>query len=350
MEYKCNKCNKYYKTYQTLWKHNKEFHNDKSIIKQPITTNQQLLTTNQQLLTTNQQPITTNQQPITNNQQPITTNNNLIDNIKHYNCKYCNKLYNIQQSKWKHEQKCTIINKNNIELDKEIENKKLEIILKKEEAKILQLKLKLQQADKVDNITLNKLNKMLLKHNNRIKNSFNNNTINNIQNVQNNFQLVGFGKEEITEVLTNNEKKLIMNSKYGCLEKLIEIVHCGKYNQFKNVILTNMKDNYMYKYDDTKGCFVLGTKSEIMNSLVDGKLFDLDVIYNDLLEKNKIDEKTKNCIEDFVNRIQYNDDKFTDIEGKEHPNYKHYKISEIKLLLFNNQDKITNDISLLLST
>jgi hypothetical protein len=41
-----------------------------------------------------------------------------------------------------------------------------------------------------------------------------------------NFQLVGFGKEEITELLTNNEKKLIMNSKYDCLEKLIEIVHC----------------------------------------------------------------------------------------------------------------------------
>jgi hypothetical protein len=141
-----------------------------------------------------------------------------------------------------------------------------------------------------------------------------------------------------------------MNSKYGCLEKLIEIVHCGKYSQFKNVILTNMKDNYMYKYDEVKGCFVLGTKSEIMNSLVDGKLFDLDVIYNDLLEKNKIDEKTKNCIEDFVNRIHNNDEKFTDIEGKQHEDYKHYKISEIKLLLFNNQDKITNDISLLLST
>ncbi len=30
MEYKCNKCNKYYKTYQTLWKHNKEFHDDKN--------------------------------------------------------------------------------------------------------------------------------------------------------------------------------------------------------------------------------------------------------------------------------------------------------------------------------
>ncbi len=326
MMYSCNICNKEYSSQSSLCNHNKKFHQNNN----------------------NQVPISSNKVPISSNK--VLINSNKI--LNNYKCRYCDNIYEKVKTRWAHEQKCKIIKQNNIELDKEIENKKLEIILKKEESKILQLKLKLQQADKVDNITLNKLNKMLLKHNNRIKNSIvnSNNNSNNTINVQNNFQLVGFGKEEITEVLTNNEKKLIMNSKYGCLEKLIEIVHCGKYNQFKNVILTNMKDNYMYKYDDTKGCFVLGTKSEIMNSLVDGKLFDLDIIYNELLEKNKIDEKTKNCIEDFVNRIQYNDEKFTDIEGKEHQNYKHYKISEIKLILFNNQDKITNDISLLLST
>jgi len=334
--YTCNICNKQYSSYKSLWNHNKEFHKIKNV----------------------NVPISSNKVLMTSNKVPINSNTHL----NNYKCRYCDNIYDKVKTRWAHEQKCKNIKQNNLELDKikeetkqkevELLLKKEERLLKKEEARILQLKLKLQQADKVDNITLNKLNKMLLKHNNRIKNSTVNshNTINNIQNVQNNFQLVGFGKEEITEVLTNNEKKLIMNSKYGCLEKLIEIVHCGKYNQFKNVILTNMKDNYMYKYDDTKGCFVLGTKSEIMNSLVDGKLYDLDVIYNDLLEKNKIDEKTKNCIEDFINRIQYNDEKFTDIEGKQHDDYKHYKISEIKLLLFNNQDKITNDISLLLST
>ena len=338
--YICNVCNKQYSSYKSLWNHNKEFHK----------------INNTKVQSSSSKVVHSNlvSSPISNPRNNLTTNELEKKEIL-YSCRYCIKQYSNRQNRWKHEQKCNIINENNLELDKikeETKQKEIELLLKKEEAKILQLKLKLQQADKVDNITLNKLNKMLLKHNNRIKNSNinSNNTINNINNVQNNFQLVGFGKEEITELLTNNEKKLIINSKYGCLEKLIEIVHCGKYNQFKNVILTNMKDNYMYKYDDTKNCFVLGTKSEIMNTLVDGKLFDLDVIYNDLLEKNKIDEKTKNCIEDFINRIHNNDDKFTDIEGKQHEDYKHYKISEIKLLLFNNQDKITNDISLLLST
>jgi hypothetical protein len=157
-------------------------------------------------------------------------------------------------------------------------------------------------------------------------------------------------KEEVVELLTNKEKKLIINAKYGCLEKLVETVHCGKYNQFKNIIITNMKDQYMYKYDDNKGQFILSTKTEVLNSLINYRLDDLEVIYNDLIEDNKLDEKTKDIIEKFVNKINYCDSKFTDIDGKNHDTYKHYKINEIKVLLYNNHDKITNDISLLLTT
>jgi hypothetical protein len=185
-----------------------------------------------------------------------------------------------------------------------------------------------------------------MERNNKIKNSFN--TINN-QQIINNFQLVGFGKEEVIETLSNQDKKLIMNARYNSLDKLIEIIHCGKYNQFKNIIITNMNNNYMYKYDDKLGHFILSTKSDVLNSLIDYRLDDLEIIYNDLLEKNKLDETTKDIIEKFINKINYVDTKYTDYDGKEHDNYKQYKISEIKILLFNNQDKITNDISLLLT-
>jgi hypothetical protein len=185
-----------------------------------------------------------------------------------------------------------------------------------------------------------------MERNNKIKNI---NTINNNQQIINNINLVGFGKEEVCEALTNYEKRVIMNAKYNSLEKLIEIVHCGKYNQFKNIIITNMKDNYIYKYDDKVGHFILSTKIEILNSLIDCRMYDLEVIYNDLLEKNKLDDKTKDIIEKFINKINI-DSKYTDYEGKEHNNYKEYKINEIKVLLYNNQDKITNDISLLLTT
>ena len=329
MEYNCNICNKLYKSYQSLWNHNNKFHNT---INNEITNNNNLLTVNNNLLT---------------------VNNNLLTSNKIYKCKYCNKNYNLQQSKWSHEQKCKNIVQETNEIDKIKEEKelaKIQLQVKKEEYKILQLKIKLQKSEKIDNVTVRKLNKLLTVHNNLIKNINSHNTINNNQQIiNNNFQLVGLGKEEIFETLSNYEMKIIMNAKYSSLDKLIEIVHCGKYNQFKNIIITNMKDNYMYKYDDKECNFILSTKSEVINSLIDYRLGDLEIIYNDLLEKNKLDEKTKDIIEKFINKIN-NESKYTDYDGKEHENYKQYKIHEIKILLFNNQDKITNDISLLLTT
>jgi len=187
---------------------------------------------------------------------------------------------------------------------------------------------------------------MLLERNNRIKNSTVNTNSNNVQNnIVNNYQIVGFGKENIHELLTNQEKLMILNSKFGSLEKLIETVHCGKYNQFKNIIVTNIKDNFLYKYDEKQGMFVLSNKAEVLNLLVDFRMGDLEVIYNDFLENNKIDNKTKDCIERFINKINYSTN-----NGNENESFKQYKINEIKMLLFNNQEKITNDISLFLST
>jgi hypothetical protein len=73
-------------------------------------------------------------------------------------------------------------------------------------------------------------------------------------------------------------------------------------------------------------------------------------MYNELVEKNKINEKTKLEIENFINKFYNNDVKFSDCNGQEFESYKHFKIHEIKVLLFNNSDKITSDLSLLLST
>ena len=317
MEYKCNQCNKEYKSYQSLWNHNKIKHTNK-------------------------------------NTNVILCDTSNVNNKK-YICMFCNKIFNFRNNKWKHEKICKKKDTMNKE---EIEKMKLQLLLKKEEniqlkeeAKILKLKIKLQKSDKVDNVTLKKLNKILLERSNRIKNTTINSNNNNTQNIQvNNYNLIGFGKENINETLTLKDKKQIINAKYQCLEKLIEIVHCGKYDQFKNIIVTNIKDNYMYKFEENKGQFILSTKNEVLHSLVDYRMGDLEVMYNDLLLLNKIDNKTKDIIENFINRILNLNKKHEDCEGKLHENYKQYKINEIKVLLFNNQDKINNDISLFLST
>ncbi len=271
---------------------------------------------------------------------------------KQYICRYCSKIYNNKNSKWSHEQKCKLIHNNKKELELLVEKEKKEI-LKKEE-KILKLKLKLEKSNNIDNVTLNQINKKLLERNNLIKNSNINSIVNSNNKTQNNifnqFQLIGFTKEDVVELLTMQEKKQIMNSKFCCLEKLVEIIHCGKYNQFKNIIITNMNNNYMYKYDDEKGQFMLSTKSSVLNSLIDCRVSDIEIIYNELIDNNKLDDKTKDLVEKFINKINDNNEKFIDIDNKEYESYKHYKINEIKIILYNNKDKITNDISLMLIT
>lgn len=321
----CDHCNKYFSSYQTCWYHKKTQHNHN--IK-------------------NIQGKSRNYQEIFKENQG---NSNIIQNTNNetnhsYNCRFCNKKYNIIQSRWYHEKTCKEKEKREkeAEWEKEQNEQKLQLQLKREETKILKLKLKLEKSKRKQPKTVNELNNLLTEHRNTISRSMiqnhsnNNNTINNIHN---HYQIIGFGKEQdIPALLTNNEKNAILGSKFQSLQKLIEIVHCGKYNQFKNIILTNMKDNYMYKLDDSKGIFVLAPKDEVISSLINYRIDDLVVIYNEFVEQNNIDIKTKERMEDFINTMSYGND-----------NDKKYHINEIKLLLFNNKDKITNDISLMLT-
>ena len=316
----CNFCNKNYKSYHSRWIHIKKFHNNDN---------------------SNNIPIISNNIPIIPKETPI----------KMYPCRYCKKDFTKVKTRWMHEKKCKLEDEKKKE---EINTDKLKLKILEQEAEILKLKLKLEQSTKKDTVTLKQLNKRLLERANLIKNSnINSNNTNNtsqVNNITNNIQLVGFGKEDFIDLLTYKEKKLILNSKYCSLEKLIEIIHCGKYNQFKNIIITNMKDNYMYKYDEATCQFVLSNKSDVMSTLIDHRMMDLEVIYNELLEKNKLDEQTKNCVEKFINDIYNSNNKIVDYNGQEYETYRHYKINEIKVLLYNNQDKIANDISLLLTT
>ena len=339
-EHRCKICDKAYASASSLCNHNNKYHlfKNKPIVK-------------------------------TSNDKILPDNNTVkVEEDKQYSCKYCNKLFAYKQSKYDHQKNyCKVKDKINKDTENELkitenelkitENelkmKEMELQLKIKENEILKLKLQLQKSKTADIVTVNQLNKLLLERHNQYQNYVNNlngniHNGNNVQNIVNNFQLVGFGKEEdITEKLTKKEKKQIINSRYKCLEKIIEIVHCGKYDQFKNILVTNIKDNYMFRYDENKGQFVLATKDEVIHSLIDNRMYELEIIYDELLEDNKLDEKTKDIIEDFINKLN-NDAKYTDSDGKEHKTYKQYKVNEIKLILYNNKDKITNDISLLL--
>jgi hypothetical protein len=118
----CKICNKVYASMSSLCNHNKKFHSK-------------------------------NKNGLTSNNNIIPIDNNIILSKKIYNCKYCNKNYNLQQSKWYHEQNCKMKKNNNNELD--LEKIKLEQINAekeklKEEKEILKIKNIQENASKFD--------------------------------------------------------------------------------------------------------------------------------------------------------------------------------------------------------
>jgi hypothetical protein len=294
----CKICNKKYKSYQSLWKHNKKFHNSHN----PHST-----------------------QINSNNSSKITQTKKKI-----YNCSFCNKILSRIDNLKRHEKSCKDTNKQNIEIQLQLSQK---------ENEILKLKLKIEKSNKMHPKSFKKLNNMLI--NNALMNSNNINSNNSV----NNYNILSLGNENIPEVLSLIDKKKIMNAKYLCLEKMVEIAHCGNYNQFKNIVITNLKDNIAYRFDQTKGYFLTTTKNDVLNDIINNRITDIEEIYDELSTTNKINEETKNLITKFLEKIQNEDAKFVDEnENITYDNYKSYKSDKIKILIYNNNQKISNEL------
>lgn len=270
---------------------------------------------------------------------------------KEYFCRYCKKEYSSRQSRWKHEVTCKT--KEEMEKIKEENEKLLREKMEKNEEIIL-LQKKLLNSKRIGNKTFKAINKILMersyKNSNNTVNSNNINTMNsnNTNTINNTYHICSIGNEDLINVLTYEQKKQIMNSRLCSLEKIVEITHCGDMNQYKNIIITNLKDNYAYKYDDAKGFFVTTPKNILLDDVITHRITDIEAIYDELDSANKIDSKTKKIIQDFLDKIGNQETPYFDNETK-YENYRSYKINSIKILLYNNQDKITKDIALLIS-
>ena len=265
-----------------------------------------------------------------------------------YYCNHCKKPYLSIQSRWSHQKVCKVkieeLEKNNKILEIE---KKFEIQIEMQKQQITELQNKLLRSKRLDNKTFKAVNKILMDRSYRNSNNNNNTNSNNVTN-NNTYQILAIGNEELSNVLTIQQKKQILNSRLCSLEKIVEIAHCGEMNQFKNILITNLKDNYAYKYDESKGYFITVAKNDLLEDVIINRVMDIEAIYDELKTANKIDEKTKKLIQNFLDKIENNDIPFYDNETK-YENFKTFKSDKIKILLYNNQDKITKDIALLIS-
>jgi hypothetical protein len=117
-DYKCNICNKGYTSYQSMWNHNKKFHN---IMSSKITHQNSNNTQNSSNISQNSSNISQNISTLIINKEC-----NLI-------CKYCNNKYSRIDNLKRHEQSCK--EKINKQINEEIKLKEMDLLLKQQEEK-----------------------------------------------------------------------------------------------------------------------------------------------------------------------------------------------------------------------
>jgi uncharacterized C2H2 Zn-finger protein len=280
----CTICNKEYSTRQNLWKHNNKFH----------------------VIESNESNPNVIQKSI-----PVV----IPKSSANFICIKCNAIFKYKQGKWKHEKKCSI-NKSNDQTE----------ILKKQNE---ELKTKMDEMTKMFDTLLKKIKvhpKTLQKINNTLtNNNSNNNTINNTYNI------VALGKEKLSEIYSIQEKVNILKYGHSCFTKLIEYTHTNdKYPQFKNILITNLRDNIGYMYNMESGKFEATTKDELLhNIIVEQTIHIYD--FKDECDKYLSPKEQE--------RVQYVIDKF----DSDCPIFETKQKDDIKLIIYNNRHKITKE-------
>ena len=287
MEFNCKICNKNYASYKSIWNHNKKFHKVED----------------------NHTDYQSNHQ---NNPESNQKSSFHLDVLK---CKNCGKKFTYKQNRWRHEKNCneTIENKDDKSKDETILEMKKE--MDEYKAEMGKLKDMLQKALKIHPKTLQKINNQL--------NNTNNGTINN------NTVIIQLGKEDLTKMLTTNEKMSILNRQAMGINDLVKLVHTsGKYKKCMNVYITNLQNTIGYMYDEKQNNFIAVNKNELLNDLVDSRMYDIEKFYDKLQLKLEPEKATR--IKKFIDKMKNEEDCLKDL-----------KKEEIKLILYNNRESIS---------
>ena len=195
----------------------------------------------------------------------------------------------------------------------------------------------LLKSNKIHPKTLQKINNT--NNNTNINNT--NNNINNTNNIQNNIEninninnninvtYVKFGNENLSEILSEKEMKKILSYLRLSVEESIKMVHFNDEKpQYKNVFITNMHDNLSYIFNGKK--FEVKSKDYVLSDLLNNHLGNIESFIDD----NNIAETSKNK-QLFKLIKEINGDEI----NKDLPNYKNYKLNNIKQLIYNNSNK-----------
>ena len=251
-----------------------------------------------------------------------------------YLCDVCNKKYSSYQSLWNHYKKfhqeikndntCKYCNKSfsqKSSLNRHYKNCNYKLNHNKKDAELIKKQIE------SNNNNINMIKEIMLKlmnDNCKVKPK----TLTKI----NNNMIIQLGNETLCDLLTDDEKINILNNKYSCLDYLVKYIHFNdKYPQFKNILITNMKDDLAYRFDSKENKFIAIEKSTLIDNIISERMGDITLFYNELV--GQLEPKTKKIIETIIDKMD-NDKIFINNKKK-----------DIKLIIYNNRDKVSKEIT-----
>ncbi len=253
----CELCNKYYKNIYSLSNHKRRYH---------------------KLDASNASEITQNCGKCVE----ITASK-----LNNKTCQYCNHMFTRSNDLCRHLQfnRCKVKKQINKEQQLAEENKKLKDKIKEDEKNIKKLENKVENIEKMlDNSNLGNNTT----HNNNYALSNNYDQTNNV--------LIQLGKENVIDVMPKSDQIKILNTCYNSLYRLVKELHCGdKYPQFRNLAITNLSDNYGHRYDDKLKSFVKCHKNDLIETLIENRIVDIEDILNANINEIS-EEKAKKLI------------------------------------------------------
>ncbi len=183
--------------------------------------------------------------------------------------------------------------------------------------------------------TIEKINRALAnKYKNNNNNNISNNTIannNNNNRVINNYNIIALGNEKLENVLSKKQKISILKKNYNCLSELVKMVHCNDaFPQFKSILITSVANNIGYIFDDKEKQFIATTKDELLDKLILHRMSDIMGFHE--AHFDELTEAQQNTIQRFIDKME-DSKSFSETRKK-----------AIKLIIYNNRDKDTNEI------
>jgi hypothetical protein len=165
-------------------------------------------------------------------------------------------------------------------------------------------------------------------------NNINSNNINS-NNITQNINIVAYGKEDITGLLTNKDFRNIMRRGMRSIPELVQRIHFDeKVPENHNVYISNLRNQYVLMYDGKKWRLI--DRKEALH----GDHYEiLETKFEELIGDDSLDEST---VEKFRNFLNYVNNSNNGNEDEEQSNkYVDMVKEDLKRILYENRDGIT---------